>query len=791
VVAPRAMATYYGSLNQLAPQTNDPDLNPNGYRMRGYPSGESIGFGSIFGPMPKKQVAAIEPPAGWTETTAFLGVGAAPHEIGIGINISAPKPSSGFYRKPEYDNIAEREDQMGNKTPYYQAVNSLMKNLYKENPEVQNNGVWYPDVPFDHPDSGNNNFPLVEDGLYGVGTVPMVRSVMLQRLADPNLPYDPIFNPYVTVDWSTIDLTIFSGESDEPDPSYAFDAINRSGDRAKFDLRLSSRQWGRTAMPQHLRNNAIYPNPWARVLDSTKVLTPSSDVLDESGLIAGTTPSLNDFNTKLTQANIDHMNFPHRPQHSFGKLNWMYNPGSTAVGSTFPNPENYFAGNVWRGGDLGQIVLPLTDGSDYDGAPILANGSAYRPFINLAWNNSPYSNPYEAMSVPASSPGRFGLEFVDINREDYRLYNQTANVSNPNSLILTNLLTATNAVRVGSLGSGGRFGYPLVEPSLTPAITGEPYTYQHSGQGHLLNFFHSSPNVIRMSFGGPPVSVPRNLSMNLGAFLDHIQVPSRFFGTREWLDTTTPYSVPTYREPGKINVNTMTGPTFAALMNDRVLPNDPSGNTGYLAFHFSRLMGTPNPLDAGDNPANDTTMSVLPLDFTFPFRSQASNRFVPPYRSGTMLDALNDVQDSGLVSNPADATLLRRYYDNNEAGNPYRPLLTPQALQRTVTEELEGLQRLSNMTTTRSNVFAVWVTVGYFEAEPVTFPSDPDQRKKFELIYPDGYMFGKELGYDGGNEQMYRHRSFYLIDRTIPVGFRRGDKTLNFDDVILLKRTIE
>ena len=30
----------------------------------------------------------------------------------------------------------------------------------------------------------------------------------------------------------------------------------------------------------------------------------------------------------------------------------------------------------------------------------------------------------------------------------------------------------------------------------------------------------------------------------------------------------------------------------------------------------------------------------------------------------------------------------------------------------------QAIQRLGNLTTTRSNVYAVWITVGYFEVEP-------------------------------------------------------------------------
>ncbi len=75
------------------------------------------------------------------------------------------------------------------------------------------------------------------------------------------------------------------------------------------------------------------------------------------------------------------------------------------------------------------------------------------------------------------------------------------------------------------------------------------------------------------------------------------------------------------------------------------------------------------------------------------------------------------------------------------------------------------MQRLSNLTTTRSNVFAVWITVGFFE-------------------YQNGTV-GKEYGLDNGSRQ--RYRAFYLIDRTRPVGYSPGMR-MNADKTIILRR---
>jgi hypothetical protein len=78
-------------------------------------------------------------------------------------------------------------------------------------------------------------------------------------------------------------------------------------------------------------------------------------------------------------------------------------------------------------------------------------------------------------------------------------------------------------------------------------------------------------------------------------------------------------------------------------------------------------------------------------------------------------------------------------------------------------------------------VFAVWITVGYFEALPAGAGYDPK-------VYPDGYQLGQELGSDTGD--ITRHRAFYIFDRSIPVGFQRG-QDINQDKALLLRRYIE
>jgi hypothetical protein len=80
------------------------------------------------------------------------------------------------------------------------------------------------------------------------------------------------------------------------------------------------------------------------------------------------------------------------------------------------------------------------------------------------------------------------------------------------------------------------------------------------------------------------------------------------------------------------------------------------------------------------------------------------------------------------------------------------------AHDRNPLHELYTATRLANTATHRSHVFAIWVTLRESTA------NDPDSVK-------------------------YR-RAFYIVDRSIPVGFEEG-KDHNVRDIIRLRRIIE
>ncbi|MCL2622547.1 MAG: hypothetical protein FWD31_02675 [Planctomycetaceae bacterium] len=665
--------------------------------------------------------------------------------------------------------------------------------------------------PLEEPvrNDSNSTKPLYRDGLVGSGTAPYYKSAFLQRLADPLRPWHEVNNPYITVDWNMFDLKVYSGElADNSDD----ESNNYYSPPLLFGNKIfSSCQWGvgghwewddknangmieedelkvvggiRLCAKRYLER----PNPWDRMVydlsingeTGVKLSDTSSNMFDYFGMIdaidlstlAGTLlqlPYQPPYQVPPVIAGAKTLAFDQFPVHSLGRFGTDPKLMHPQLGplTTYPELMHPKLGLITNPTffpmsqtqplhlDLVSQYSYIKTSSTYLGSPVLAIPDVNLPetwlitgvpsFQHLPWHNGPMANSYEVMQVPASSPGRFGVEFVD--RKD------TTGVANTNYLLEADVIAAfdpVNGDRIenlpGSLGSNVRFG-------------------------HLLNFQHAHGSWWEQWFADhvDDSLAPPFVSLDLANFLNFVNVPSRFVGTRDWYyDGNKYYSYSRFREPGKVNLNTLTASGFAALMENRtyngnIVSDNPRGS--YEQFDWSRG-------NDGDN------------SFAAPYRGSSSSLLTvdPTYKSS------------------ANATLLRDNFNNIQGEPAFAPAMTVAANTNSYTA-FEGIQRLSDMTTTRSNVFAVWLTLGYFEVEKIpttaTFSPTPGisydftsqaDRDRFNAIYPDGYMLKKEVGLETG--EIKRHRAFYIIDRSIPFGYRRGQK-LSSKDAILLKRFIE
>jgi hypothetical protein len=203
----------------------------------------------------------------------------------------------------------------------------------------------------------------------------------------------------------------------------------------------------------------------------------------------------------------------------------------------------------------------------------------------------------------------------------------------------------------------------------------------------------------------PAVTIPLSANLTADRLFDAVHVPTRFAGIHVsgsgsalasagiWPTTNTVNQLSSFREPGRVNLNTVTS---RDVWNTVV-----GGPLSSVAVPFpASLLSAPG----------QSLAALLGL----------GTGTVPVPDTGVPLEILN-----------RDKNPLHRFY--------------------TAT-------RLANTVTPRSNVFAVWITLRESVAQ------DPDSVRY--------------------------HRAFYIVDRSIPVGFEEG-RDLNVWDCVRVRRIIE
>jgi hypothetical protein len=197
------------------------------------------------------------------------------------------------------------------------------------------------------------------------------------------------------------------------------------------------------------------------------------------------------------------------------------------------------------------------------------------------------------------------------------------------------------------------------------------------------------------------------------------------------------------RVPGKININTVNDfEIFQALCDARagfsVFTDNGPGN-GDVWNLYQRLLASRTPNGApgpNDRPFRPFASGFI-ANTTPPFGAAGD----PQYANGLGID------DTLLRTMGAPAPNLS---SAAQAVPPYSNLLfsVGAANANHPYQQMELLQKLYNNVTMTSNVFAVWLTVGFFEVDDSFTPP----------------KIGSEIGRDQGRQ--IRHRMFALVDRS-------------------------
>jgi hypothetical protein len=206
------------------------------------------------------------------------------------------------------------------------------------------------------------------------------------------------------------------------------------------------------------------------------------------------------------------------------------------------------------------------------------------------------------------------------------------------------------------------------------------------------------------------------------------------------------------RKPGLVNINTVWDPEPLQAIIDAnpsigitsLPPQSPPVNTSDpIISVFQNLLNSRTPSNATATPLSAIDRPFLPLSIGFDLGTSTAPALKQYPNNGTRVtqDTLLRLanQTAGtttpqtfLFQNPTDGSSVTA---TTSVPHPY--------LQTQI------LNKLYNNVTTRSNVFAVWLTVGFFEVnDPTTVPPS----------------LGAEIGRSEGRQ--VRHRMFAIVDRT-------------------------
>jgi hypothetical protein len=317
----------------------------------------------------------------------------------------------------------------------------------------------------------------------------------------------------------------------------------------------------------------------------------------------------------------------------------------------------------------------------------------------------------------------------------------------------------------------------VVDLALVPTTSPFDLTGKHSIRttGTDSSDFHHLPNFFEDTAPDEPwLSLCGRTGTTAASLFDFVHIPSPFAGayatvplasnttalTTLGLDTYPVNTLSSFREPGKVNINTITDRrVWRALFGDVNVrgtisdpaTDDPLAPTPDLRDRLPGWSATLFAQPEATGTANSATRATSLFDF---FRNMADRGYdtrPSTPRSGGFVDSFinEDVNANGVLDSNEDKN------DNGQIDLNYH-----RDTDRNAYFRYQTMRQLSNVVTTRSNVYAVWVTIRYVDSA------------------------GQEV-------QPYRRsRAFYIFDRSIPVAYERGEDH-NVRDAILLRRIIQ
>tara|TARA_R110002049_G_scaffold2750_6_gene22051 strand:- start:4596 stop:10427 length:5832 start_codon:yes stop_codon:yes gene_type:complete len=676
-------------------------------------------FGATaFHTIPKTLVVNSFYPATWTAGTKF-------EHGAVGLNVSAG-PHDAYYTEPMFQyNGTVGEPVTPQDNDGFAGVDYPLTDAYLDLSNTATTSAI--DTPLD---IANPRIPNAGDEPE-LGTIPSYCSAFLQRLADPTLPHNPITNPYRTVDWIQIDLTVFSGEA------------RPGADMGQGGARYTTRSRQRTGRPASGGQDVLY-----------------SYAVNDVDLTPGNMLTVADASlTDLDFFNIQHPSPTNPERYIFSSLGFLNTPTYTknqyilaAVGDEVDNGHSNPA-FIGYSASIGRLGSPTADnvvGND--------RNLPQTPFALHPWLNRPFSSQLELLMVPACSQGRLFEEFTVNTGGDPDIYPEAAT------------------------------------PSADPTVFNSPFrhllnffhsSYDNAGSSatryndatqvtRLLDFVHTLPRFrgeVEMIDPGRLTSTVAAEETELALLRTLLMPPFnfRYDNTRQ----------------GTINLNSLAEfPVWAGLMQGHMNPDEFNNSNTASQLAFDQFIanrrgygaGTLTTVSGGAAPNYNYEPTKLdprfPTQFAGAYKGAIDTPFSPELRTAADTDLLR--------RRGANGTLLRgagTLDANDPPGGPpiqsslfvrdstQTPMTLHQDRNRNPFLRYQTLMRMPNLVSDNSQTFLIRMTMGFFEVDANDIAS-----------------VGQE--YNASIGQNNRYRATFMVDRSIPVGFVAG-QNLNARDIVI------
>ena len=613
-------------------------------------SGKTIATGLT--PLPRTSIrsivgvlAAANPPSSWIAAGNPHDRDAETAPDGIGVNVSEPVPGASYYSEPtDYLNAKPAEQDPRGLSGYPKDTWSTL-----------------PDEPFDSR-PGN---PLADAGMLGTGTYPspttsdLQKTAYLQRLADPTKPYDADANPYITVDWHPLDLTVFNGE-DESEEIPAMSAAIGSpfwtdpddedpfADTPRFATRFKNGVDPTGASRFSQQHNVLWSYATREPDDSVMFPNPSADgyevyfpylIKHDGDWNTPPVPPAPPLNRAANSQTLGYLNF------AFGQR--------TTIPSIHPEP---YQNEMWAGAPAGN------------------------PFPWIAMLNRDFANPLELMLVPASSPDKLMLEFSTTQDATLNPYKQPDEKEFGH---LLNFFWSSNDPAV--INSTTEVEIPNLHRIFQLVETPDPFDSNHT----LLKTERYAA-VARVTDPPQPLSREQVLLGPYAPPLNLMANPGR---------------------RGQININTVNNPVvwrelmYAHSLDSERDATDVNARGAFWTEWMLSRRGFATPKGAIPNLNDD-----FPTQFAGHL-GPAESAWIAPSLTGS-----GNV--SRLRREGVNATLMREspgggdpVFVRSSVGDP----VADTQRDRNALLRYQTLMRMKNLVSDNSNTFAVWVTLGYFE----------------------------------------------------------------------------